>query len=156
VRSVFDDLIRGKMVIFSSTALIRRELFDQVGLLNEELRTGDYELFTRLAWASKAGIVHAPLVKVRRHEGNTSQRLNAEGLEEAIFSVRRFHALGAITKEVRDDRLLKYQSDLAKVLFSRGDRAGARKAMLECIRLRPVQLTYWRTYGRFLARSTVD
>jgi len=42
------------------------------------------------------------------------ERLNAEGLEEAIFSVRRFYALGAIGKDVRDDRLLKYQLDLLK------------------------------------------
>jgi glycosyltransferase involved in cell wall biosynthesis len=147
VRSVFDDMIRGKLVIFSSCVLIRRELLDRTGLLNEQLRTGDYELFTRLAWSSEAGIIHAPLVKVRRHEGNTSQRLNAEGLEEAIFSIRRFYSLGAIGKDVKDDRLLKYQFDLANVLFSRGDRAGARKAMFECIRLRPAQLEYWRAYG---------
>jgi glycosyltransferase involved in cell wall biosynthesis len=160
VRSIFDDMIRGKLVIFSSSILIRRELLDRVGLLNEELRTGDYELFTRLAWSSMAGIIHAPLVKVRSHEGNSSKRLNAEGLEEAIFSVRRFYALGAIGRDVRDDRLLKYQYDLAHVLWSRGDRAGARKAILECIRLRPVALKYWRSFGSFsgflpAARSVV-
>lgn len=157
VRSIFDDMIRGKLVIFSSTILIRRELLDRAGLLNEQLRTGDYELFTRLAWASMAGIIHAPLVKVRSHEGNSSKRLNAEGLEEAIFSVRRFYSLGAIGRDVRDERLLKYQHDLAHVLFGRGDRAGARRAILECIRLRPVQLKYWRSFGGFLpaARSVV-
>jgi hypothetical protein len=145
-------MIRGKLVIFSSCALIRRELLDRAGLLNEQLRTGDYELFTRLAWASPAAILHAPLVQVRRHEGNTSERLNAEGLEEAIFSVRRFYALGAIGRNVHDERLLKYQDDLANVLFRRGDRAGARKAILECIRLRPVDLRYWRSLGVFSIR----
>ncbi|MBV8201816.1 MAG: glycosyltransferase family 2 protein [Acidobacteria bacterium] len=147
VRSVFDEMIRGKLVIFSSCALVRRELLDRTGLLNESLRTGDYELFTRLAWSSPAAIVHAPLVKVRRHEGNTSQRLSAEGLQEAIFSIRRFYSLGAIGRDVRDERLLKYQEDLANVRFRRGDRAGARRAILACIRLRPAALEYWRSLG---------
>jgi len=152
-RSVFDDLIRGKLVIYSSTVLVRRELLDRAGLLNEQLRTGDYELLTRLAWSSMAGILHAPLVKVRNHPGNTSERLNAECLEESIFSIRRFFSLGAIGREARDERLLKYQVDLANVLCSRGDLAGARRAILDCIRLRPTELDYWRRYGSLWRRS---
>ncbi|HXM69579.1 MAG TPA: glycosyltransferase family A protein [Thermoanaerobaculia bacterium] len=153
LRSIFDDLIRGKLVIYSSSVLIRRELLDRTGLLNEQLRTGDYELFTRLAWSSVAGIIHAPLLRVRRHAGNSSERLNAEGLEEAIFSIRRFYSLGAIGREARDERLLKYQVDLANVLSSRGNLAGARKAIMDCIRLRPTELEYWRRYAGFLRRS---
>jgi glycosyltransferase involved in cell wall biosynthesis len=144
LRQVFDDLIRGRMVIFSSSFLGRRELLDRTGLLDERLRTGDYELFTRLAWASPAGILHEPLVRVRRHTGNTSRRWNAEGLVEAIVSVRRFYRLGAIDHEVRDDRLLKYLQDLAIVLSARGDLRGARRAALGCLRLRPFAPEHWR------------
>ncbi|MBV8202902.1 MAG: hypothetical protein JOZ15_19980, partial [Acidobacteria bacterium] len=42
---------------------------------------------------------------------------------------------------------LKYQEDLANVRFRRGDRAGARRAILACIRLRPAALVYWRSLG---------
>lgn len=156
LRPVFDDLIRGRMVIYSSSVLIRRQLLDRAGLLNEQLRTGDYELFTRLAWSSLAGIVHAPLIRVRRHPGNSSASWNAEGLEEAIFSVRRFYSLGAIGRQARDERLVKYHHDLANVLAARGNLAGALAARRECIRLRPAKLEHWRGYGSLLLRRVLS
>ena len=157
VRSIFDDLIRGKITLCSSSILIRRRLLDRAGCLNESLRTGDYEFYTRLAWHSKAGIVHAPLVSVRKHEGNSSRDLDAEGLQEAIAAVVSFYRLGVISRRIRNDRLLKYRYELAQILFRRGDIAGARKEMLACIRLSPARMKHWTTYAAFLAgRSNVE
>jgi glycosyltransferase involved in cell wall biosynthesis len=119
VRSIFDDLIRGRITLCSSSVLIRRTLIDQAGPLNETLRTGDYEFFTRLAWHALAAIVHQPLVRVRKHEGNSSRVWNAEGLVEAIYAVRRFYSLGIIGQDIRDDRLAKYEPELASILLQR-------------------------------------
>src|SRR5262249_46687018 len=132
VRSIFDDLIRGKITLCSSSILIRRELLGQAGDLSEALRTGDYEFYTRLAWHAKAGIVHMPLVSVRKHEGNSSRELDAEGLLEAIAAVVRFYRLGVIDREIRNERLLKYRYELSRILFHRGDIAGARREILDC------------------------
>jgi glycosyltransferase involved in cell wall biosynthesis len=152
-RSIFDDLLRGKMTLCSSSILIRRTLLDRAGLLNEQLRTGDYELFTRLAWHSAAGIIHAPLVRVRKHAGNSSLRFDAEGLEEAIFSVRRFYSLGLIGRDLREERLLKYQNELAGLLVRRGDLARARREMFECVRVRPTRFSTWRSYALLIWKS---
>jgi glycosyltransferase involved in cell wall biosynthesis len=119
VEAIFDDLIRGRITLCSSSILIRRKVIDQIGLLNENLRSGDYEFYTRLAWQAPAGIVHEPLVKVRKHEGNSSLQLDAVGLEEAIYAVRRFYSLGLIGRDIRDDRLAKYERELADVLSRR-------------------------------------
>jgi glycosyltransferase involved in cell wall biosynthesis len=131
VRSIFEDLIRGRITLCSSSIVIRRTLIDRVGLLNESLRTGDYEFYTRLAWDGLAGIIHEPLVRVRKHDGNSSRVLNAEGLEEAIYAVRRFFSLGIIERDVRDDRLQKYRSELAEILSRRGDTEGLRRLQSE-------------------------
>jgi glycosyltransferase involved in cell wall biosynthesis len=156
VRSIFDDLIRGRITLCSSSILIRRELLVKAGDLNEALRTGDYEFYTRLAWHAKAAIVHAPLVSVRKHEGNSSRELDAEGLQEAIAAVARFYGLGVISREIRTDRLLKYRYELSQILFRRGDVVGARREVLACIRLSPARMKLWRAYARLLqGRSSV-
>lgn len=150
VRSLFDDLVRGKITLCSSSVLIRRSLINQAGFLNETLRTGDYEFYTRLAWHAPAGVIHAPLVRVRKHAGNSSLYFDAEGLQEAIFSISRFYSLGVIGSDIRNDRLLKYRYELAQILFRRGDAAAARREILACIRLRPSLLKAWRALGSFL------
>ncbi len=127
VVSIFDDLIRGRITLCSSSILIRRTLVEQTGLLNEHLRSGDYEFYTRLAWHAPAAIVHQPLVRVRRHENNSSRVWNAEGLEEAIYAVRKFYALGQIGRDVRDDRLGKYRAELAEILSRREEEKRAQR-----------------------------
>ena len=57
--SLFAPLIRGRMTLCSSSVLFRRSLLDDVGLQNEALLTGDYEFFTRLAWAGEAGMIRS-------------------------------------------------------------------------------------------------
>ena len=100
-------------------------MLDGTGLLNEQLRTGDYEFYTRLAWQAHAGFVHEPLVTVRKHEGNSSLALDAEGLEEAIFAVRRFYSLGLIGRDIYEDRMAKYQPELDAILLRRRTEAVA-------------------------------
>jgi glycosyltransferase involved in cell wall biosynthesis len=153
VRCIFEDLLRGKMTLCSSSVMIRKALLDRVGLLNERLRTGDYEFFTRLACNSAAGIIHAPLVKVRKHAGNSSLQFDAEGLEEAIFSVRRFYSLGLIGRDVRDERLLKYHHERAHILSGRRQLSSACKEMFDCVRLRPGQVRYWVSWVSMLLKS---
>jgi glycosyltransferase involved in cell wall biosynthesis len=150
VRSIFDDLIRGRITLCSSSILIRSQLLERAGALDEGLRTGDYEFYTRLAWHSIAGIVHEPLVSVRKHEGNSSREFDAEGLQEAIAAVVRFYRMGVIGRELRNDRLLKYRYELSQILFRRGDIAGARREILACIRLSPARVKHWQAYARFL------
>jgi glycosyltransferase involved in cell wall biosynthesis len=153
VRSIFEDLLRGKMTLCSSSIIIRKALLDRAGLLNERLRTGDYEFFTRLAWHSAAGIIHQPLVMVRKHHGNSSLKFDAEGLEEAIFSVQRFYSLGLIGRDIRNERLVKYRFELAHLLFRRGNLSRARQEMFECIRLHPTRLNTWYAYASLLWKS---
>ena len=147
VRSIFDDLLRGRMTLCSSSIVIRRTLLDKSGFLNDQLRTGDYEFFTRLACHAAAGMIHEPLVSVRKHAGNSSLKFDAEGLEEAIFSVRHFYSLGLIERDLRNERLLKYRNELAGILLGRGDPARACREMFECVRLCPTQLRLWRSYA---------
>ena len=116
VRSIFDRLIQGEVTLCSSSIVFRRTLLEHTGSLNELLRTGDYEFYTRLAWESSATIVHLPLVSVRKHADNASAGAFSEaGLEEAIFAVERFHSLGAIGDSVRNRCVAKYRRELAEM-----------------------------------------
>ena len=151
--SIFSTLISGKMIIYTSTALIRRSSLDVTGPFNEELSSGDNEFFTRLAFHHTAAFVHLPLVRIRKHDGNTFRQRGPGDMAEAIDSVEHFYALGAIPRVTYTERILKYRYTLGTLLQERGELASARREFLTCIRLRPTFLRGWRRYAATLLRS---
>ena len=62
--------------VFMSTALVRRECLDAVGLFDEQIRSPtveDYDLWFRIARHFEFGFVAEPLALYRRHQANFSQ-----------------------------------------------------------------------------------
>lgn len=63
-------LFRSPTVRSGSTALVRRSLFDQVGLFDEALSTSaDWDMWRRLGGACEVRMIAAPLTKYRLHDG---------------------------------------------------------------------------------------
>jgi hypothetical protein len=56
----------------STTIMARRECFDRVGLLDETLTYGDWEICIRLLSRYRAGFIDRPLAYYRIHTSNTS------------------------------------------------------------------------------------
>jgi len=60
--------------ITTSGVVVRREVFDRVGLFNEPLRFGvDYDMWLRIAKEYPIALLNRPLCKWRHHAGNISK-----------------------------------------------------------------------------------
>lgn len=137
VTSLFPPLIRTRTVVYTSTVFIRMSALERTGRFNEELGTSDFEFFCRLAHAWPAALAHQPLVRIRKHDGNSSHGWRMEGFEEAIFSVERFHGLGAISDATRVETLLRLRLNLGEMLEREGAVEAARREYRTCLRLSP-------------------
>ena len=149
IASVFLTLIRSRMTIYPSTVLVRRELLDAAGAFDETFLVGDFELLTRLAFASEAALLHLPLARIRKHDGNTSAEPEwaVDGYQDAIRSVESFYARGAIPRDVRTEILLHHYDRLGSLFLEQGRRTDARRVLLGCLRLRPWSLRGWTRYA---------
>lgn len=68
---IFEEVLRRRVPIPATSAVVQRQLFETVGGFDESLRVGeDLDLWIKLAEASPATVVPKPLVKMRRHPGN--------------------------------------------------------------------------------------
>lgn len=72
----FKALMRGCMIP-NSSVLIRRDILEQVGYLNEDrtlVAVEDYELWLRIAHKFRIHYIDEPLILYRMHNGNISSR----------------------------------------------------------------------------------
>ena len=74
---------------------------------------GDYgtastKFFFRLAFRAQAVILRLPLVRIRKHEGNLSAQPMLESFDAVRQGVKRFYALGAITRQCYTERMMIY------------------------------------------------
>jgi glycosyltransferase involved in cell wall biosynthesis len=152
VGDIFDPLIRARIVIYSSTVVIRGSALEGAGRLNPGLVTGDYELFTRLARRYPCATVHRPLAGIRKHEGNTSRRLGAEGLIEAIYSLERCRAAGEISRRDYAEMTLIFRSQLGAMLSERGEARAALREYSCCVRASPASWKAWLLFAATLPR----
>lgn len=71
--SLLNDLVWGNL-LSTPTVIVRRSLFDQTGLFDEMLRTGeDWDLWLRLAANGRGVCVSEPLVAVHHSQRNPKQ-----------------------------------------------------------------------------------
>jgi hypothetical protein len=106
---------------------------ERVGRLDEELVLGEYEFICRLAYEFPAVVVHEPLVRIRKHEGNISWRLQAEELREAIIAVEKSYRARKIPLGVFQDRIVTYRAELARVFLNAGNADEAGKQLRGCL-----------------------
>jgi glycosyltransferase involved in cell wall biosynthesis len=143
VTSLFFPVLRTWTTLYTSTIAVRRPVLDAVGPFEERLTTGEYDLFTRLAFHAKAAVLHQPLVRIRKHPGNSSPGYGVEGFEDAIHGLTRFYAQGAVPRALYVERLLLYRYRLGRFLLGRGERRAARRQFLACLRLQPSHRPAW-------------
>jgi len=143
VASLFFPILRAWTTLYTSTIAVRRAALDRVGPFEERLTTGEYDLFTRLAFDSRAVVLHQPLVRIRKHPGNSSPGYGVEGFEDALHGLERFYAQGAVPRPLYDEMFLLYRYRLGRFLLSRGERRAARRQFLACLRRKPTLGSAW-------------
>ena len=154
---VFSQIVRRKWggergwFIIPTTALIRREVFQRVGLFDESLRRHvDWEMWVRIAAAYEVDVLNEPLAKYRHHAGNVKRDpLSIYGYGVAA----RLKVLESYSLEPGDRRaLLRSLANLhygcASFQFLMGKRKEGLRALLTSLRLHPT--AFWHYPGAVL------
>ncbi len=140
-------LVRGN-VIPSPTPMVRRELFERVGLFDETLSAcEDWDMWIRIARVCEIAYVHRVLAKKRQHQENMSldsERLMTNGLRvlEKAFSApdpsQELHGL-------RCKAFGRRYADFGLDRFHMGRYEQARRDLIRAVTLDPRLLFYQNT-----------
>jgi len=142
---------------FGSTALVKRDVFDETGGFDETLKSvEDRDMMLRItATGRRIGIVAGDYVRIRTHDANMSR--NAQRMEENFRrTLKKIFAL----PQMRHRYLLKvkalshYYFDCAWTYFEEGKRIGALARILKSLLLYPLP-TRTGSAGRRMLRLKV-
>jgi len=145
-----DLLLSNGNAILTSATLVRREALLDVGLFDERLWCGeDWDLFLRLASRYSYASIDEVLLLYRWHEGGLTKKMyqTAQGRLITVQKARHYAGRERCLDDAAYDCLeAGRQHVLAMVCWRMGDRAGARQALREAIRLDPAHRTARRLY----------
>ena len=108
--NVWTALVQSNILTCGSTPLIRTECFEHVGVFERDLSLSqDWNMWIRLAARYPFGVIQAPLVRYRQHDGNTSmnwrnmQVCNTRVLERAFQTApdKTLDGKGAIVTDIK-------------------------------------------------------
>lgn len=87
---VFERLVCWNVVAMA-TPVVRREVFDRVGMFNEDCRIlgagEDWEMWTRIAALGPIGYLREPLASYRIYSGNTGRPLDRTGYGVVVAGI---------------------------------------------------------------------
>ena len=131
--------------VASPTPIVRRDVFEDVGLFNEESSfksVEDWDMWLRIAARYPVYLIDKPLVKYRRHSTSlTGTSLIQRSLESRLTVIE-----GAILREperlgdLRQQAIANVYMTLGHLLMSRGARVEAREMYLHSIQMNSKQL----------------
>ncbi|WP_111495988.1 glycosyltransferase family 2 protein [Marinobacter bohaiensis] len=139
-RTALEGLARSNYVGTSGVA-IRREVFDKVGLFDEDVRNAD-DFIMWQAVASQFDLLFLPAIyhQYRVRSGSISLRSiedRAPSIIKAITKMKRFHQHDARSLAVLDGKIARYYHDMGYSYFSQYQLRKAREAFRSARRVQP-------------------
>lgn len=149
--NVFNLYVRNEFAIYPSSFLFNKECLLKTGQLNELFPWTDNDFFHRLAYHFKGFVIMDCLVKIRKHDGNTSSKLGQETVKEMLHMLTVFFKESMITEQVFL-KMTAYYYYLSGILYLRsGQKELAHDAFVNCTRYNPLKIKAWiRTLLSFL------
>lgn len=136
--------------IWSSTVMIKREIFDDVGSFDENIQIGeDYDFLLRVARKYKVGCIRRVLARYRQHKGNLMKKDRKRQIPSEIVIVENFtkkypEALAGISRTQWKQRLSRPYFDVAHQYVYLGDFKNARKSLFSAIKYYPFKFVYYK------------
>jgi glycosyltransferase involved in cell wall biosynthesis len=145
------------------TAVVRRDVFDELGGFDEQLLTGeDYEFWIRVALRHRCLRVDQPVARYRLHEGGTTRVPRPISNEYLVVErAWRRHGLtgargAALPVAALADRLYKLAFDHAYLHFWHGDARVAREHFARALGHVPMRPKAWAYWVLALGRQCLD
>jgi glycosyltransferase involved in cell wall biosynthesis len=155
---IFDNLYTRKIIITTTTVLIRKQCIDDVGMFDENLtRYGseDRDLFLRILWKYKAKYVNKPLAMYRNRSDSEGQNYEKmiKGQKYVYDKISSLYNLSGKTKREVMSRL--YQ-EWAREFYSKGCLISGIANQFKAIWENPVDINAYlafKRYFRYLVNS---
>ena len=158
---IYTDLLLD-CVVWTSTVLVHRSVFDEVGAFDAQLRVGeDYDLWLRASRITRIDRVASPLALYRMHPQSITRRvpeINHKGLviERALAKWGYGAPDGSFACKADVDRgLARSWSDFAGAQLMAGDATRARAAALTALRVQPTHTLAWKVLIKSAWRSAL-
>jgi len=139
--------------VTSPTPLIRREVFEQVGIFDERcMRSDDWDMWLRIAASYQFALVPKPLALYRVHKSIASSKsLEAYAAEMVAFFERMAREYPAALADLKQQRLGRFQGEIGRRYLAQGVLASARRWLLAAIKTWPWSWwNYWLLVSTFL------
>jgi glycosyltransferase involved in cell wall biosynthesis len=146
---VLEEILRYERLVHASTVMVRRDLIERVGLLDESLHAShEYDLFVRFAAAGEVQAIERPLTRKRiitlegRHD-------RVDKHESQILICERFAARSPIPEVRRlcEEEARRHRLSAAATRGSEGDTRLAMAHLLPALRARPLSPKAWTVLG---------
>ncbi|MBF0522910.1 MAG: glycosyltransferase [Candidatus Omnitrophica bacterium] len=143
--------------IWTSTVVMRRNLFKEMNGFNERLRIGeDYDLWLRVAQKHQIGAVKNVLARYRQHDSNIMKEDRKNFDPSEVMVIQNFvknnpKELEKVSDLEWKNRLAQPYFDLGYQLMHQGQLKPSRRFFKEAINRCPLNLVYYRYWlGSFL------
>jgi glycosyltransferase involved in cell wall biosynthesis len=137
VSLTFEDLLNGHNSVTTSTVMVRRRVFDVVGMFNEGLpAVEDHELWIRIAERFKLGFLDEVVAEYRRHALSTTAepvRLH-EGYRRFYVWLIETYGDRLESRREKEKLLARFEYLCGASALKRGNRARARKLVGQALR----------------------
>jgi glycosyltransferase involved in cell wall biosynthesis len=133
-------LLREKTVRTGSTALVRRECFDRLGLFDVGLSTSaDWDMWRRIAGSYEVAMVRRPLLKYRVHGAQMHRNLDVfeRDVLRAVGSMFADPIAAAVLQPFRDECYANLYSTLSRSYFGQGHWKKSVQFAVSSLRRRP-------------------
>lgn len=139
IGSVFDQMLKNKLIICHTTLLIRKSCMELLGSMDESMHSGDHDLVFVLSRMFKAYVIYAPLVQVRKHNQNStgSHSLSLILLKEHHHTIHKLYFKNLITKREFKTAMANTSYDFALQLIFTKDYKSVKLYLLKCLRIQP-------------------
>ena len=158
---IYTDLLLD-CVVWTSTVLVHRSVFDEVGVFDAQLRIGeDYDLWLRASRVTRIDRVASPLALYRMHPQSITKRvpeINHKGLVIARALTKWGYGApdGSLARKADVNRgLARSWSDFAGAQLMAGDATRARAAALTALRVQPTHTLAWKVLIKSAWRSAL-
>lgn len=138
--------------ITTSAVLVRRRDLAALGGFDEAFEArGDWEMWIRLARATRVACLPEPLTFYREHAGNMTAATDRMRRYHQAIITKNERLYGAVDSRVRrclEEARVEMHRDFGVRYFLEGDTAAARRELRDALRLRPLRRALYLQYAK--------
>ena len=123
--------------------LFDRRCLELTGRFNEQFAWTDNDFFHRLAYHYDGFLIEKSLVRIRKHDKNTSSTTAQITVTEMLHMLKNFYKEGMIEKRIYFKMTSHYHYLSGMLYLHSGDSSLARRAFVNCGQYNPWNLKAW-------------